>query len=339
MSLPAAPLNGSVAIESDYYQHKEVDEVNRLGSAIGARLGFNSVNAVGSIVAVVVTVMVAAGVTLGAMAVSNTLTLGPSQVGLAVMLTKVEDLPSSIAIGEENEVRFKIESDHEVDNATLMFELRAQGANLTAPSLVDVRYRHPDDDFESVSLTSSGGNLRGTLKSGWDVPDDYDETARIEIIFNSGAPTASYSIDLWIEGDIGSGSSTGDQQGDQQDNNQQSQARSFTLGADGDGWEGVSGDNSGGGSIASTTNPTLIIKAGETTELNIVRRDSTHNIAVYTQTCNDGWCDNPVARSANVKSSSPDASISFSFPTAGTTLSYYCDFHPDDMRGTINVVQ
>ena len=148
-------------------------------------------------------ILAAAGVVLAVVTLSNMLTFGPSQVGLAVTLTKERDLPSPIAIGQENEIKFRIEASQQVTGATLWLQLRADEVALDDPASVRLTYRHPGTgSFSSVTLTSVGGVLKAPLRSGWNFPKGYDDTGNLRITFQSGAPAAAYSIDLWAEGSV-----------------------------------------------------------------------------------------------------------------------------------------
>ncbi len=305
--------------------------MEKIAGHIAIRLGLNKkANVTGAVMGALVAALVAAGVVLAAVVVSNMLTLGPSQLvaGQVVELTTVKDLPSTIVIGEANQVRFEIQVSREISDATLWVQLRGQGTNLGDPTIVEIEYSHPGESSESVSLTPSGANLKGALKSGWNVPVGY--IADLEITFMPNAPLTTYFVDLWLDGTVvyDSASTSTEGQG------QQSQGQSFTLNADSDGFVGVSG--------ASGINPTLTVAAGELNEIAIEWQNSMHNVAIYTQPCDEGFCDaNLIAggRSANVTSSSPTAGTTFSFPTAGQTLYYICDYHPADMSGTVIVVQ
>ena len=305
--------------------------MEKIAGYIAIRLRLNNkAKVTGTIIGALAAALVAAGVVLAAVIVSNMLTLGPAQLvaGQVVQLTMVKDLPSSIVMEEVNQVQFEIQVSREVSDATLWVQLRGEGTNLDDPTIVEIEYSHPGESSESVSLTPSGANLRGALKSGWNISVGY--IADLEITLMSNAPITSYFVDLWLDGTVvyDSGSTSTEGQG------QQSQGQSFTLNADKDGFVGVSG--------ASGINPTLTVVAGELNEIAIEWQNSMHNLAIYTQPCGEGFCDaNLIAggRSANVTSSSPTAGTTFSFPTAGQTPYYICDYHPDDMNGTVNVVQ
>ncbi len=152
--------------------------------------------------------------------------------------------------------------------------------------------------------------------------------------FLSGTPADTYYFELWVEGTLGSSGGTQDPPS--------GSTSSFTLNADTDAFAGASGTNADGTSIAGASNPTLTVTAGGTVEMTAVRQDSLHNIAVYLAPCQDGFCDANLlsgARSANVTSSSPQATISFTFPTSATALYYICDYHPGSMNGTIQAAQ
>ena len=186
--------------------------MERLKRRFAINLGNKKANALGTVVGSVTAAVVAAAVVFASITVSNVLTLGPAQLEPAlesaivpnevVSLVEIEPLPSSIIIGEEAEVKFGIEVAEPVSDATLWFELKADGVSLDDYTIVEVDYKHPGGSFDPVSLTSSGGVLKGELKSRWDIPSDYDETAKMEITFQPDAPIASYSVDLWVEGSV-----------------------------------------------------------------------------------------------------------------------------------------
>jgi len=148
-------------------------------------------------------ILAATGVVLAVVTLSNMLTFGPSQVGLAVALTKEKDLPSPIAIGQENEIKFRIEASQQVTDVTLWLQLRADEIALDDPASVQLSYRHPGtSSFSSVTLTPVGGVLKAPLRSGWSFPEGYDDTGNLRITFQSSALPAAYSIDLWAEGTV-----------------------------------------------------------------------------------------------------------------------------------------
>lgn len=285
-------------------------------------------------------ILAAAGVVLAVVTLSNMLTFGPSQVGLAVTLTKEKDLPSPIAIGQESEIRFRIEASQQVTDATLWLQLRADGVALDDPASVRLTYRHPGTgSFSSVTLTSVGGVLKAPLRSGWSFPEDYDDTGNLRITFQSGAPAAAYSIDLWAEGTVAAAVTSPTPTPTATPTGQTGQVQSFTFHAFKDGFVGGSGANSDGSLIASVINPTLQIKAGEPVQITVRHGDTLHNLAIFPAPCPNGFCDNAITggRSSNVTAASPEASITFSYPTAGATLYFYCEYHPEAMNGTIAV--
>ena len=196
---------------------EEADAVKNLGRSVAIRLGIKKANAFGTVFGATIAALVAAGVVFASITVSNVLTLGPAQLQPTtlptistevVSLVEIETLPSTIVVGEGNEVEFGIEASGPVSNATLWFELNADGVSLNDYTIVEVDYEHPSGGSDTVSLTSSGGVLKGELKSGWSIPADYDETAKMEITFQSDAPIASYYVDLWVEGTVGGVSNT-----------------------------------------------------------------------------------------------------------------------------------
>ena len=208
--------------------------LSRVASSLGTRkaviISIVALAAIGGGVALAVVVMV-----------SNTLLFGPYQVGNAVRLSPVQGLPSAITIGEEYELKFDITANQAVSDATLWFLLKAS-SNLTNPSIASVEYRYPGGSQSTVSLSSSGGDLKGALMSNWNIPAGYDETGRGYVTFLSGTPVDSYYIELWVEGALGSS-------GGNQDSPSGSTSN-FTLNADTDGFAGASGTNADGTSIA-----------------------------------------------------------------------------------------
>ena len=179
-----------------------------LGRGLALRFGIKRANAFGTLFGASVASLVAAGVVLAAMAVSNMLTFGPVQVlsGPAVTLTELKGLSSPIATGEKNDVEFRIEAARAVSNATLRLQVRAAGITLSDPTITEVEYKHPVGGSNAIVLAALDGNLGGELKSGWEIPAGYDQTAKIEIAFLPNAPAASYQLDVWIEGTVGAGS-------------------------------------------------------------------------------------------------------------------------------------
>ncbi len=194
-----------------------------LGRRLALRFGIKRANAFGTLFGAAVASVVAASVVLAAIAVSNMLTFGPVQVipGPAVTLTEVKGLPSSIAAGEQNDVEFRIEAARAVSNATLRLRVRAAGITLSDPTIAQVEYKHPHGGSNAIVLAALDGNLGGELKSGWEIPAGYDQTAKIEIpagydqtakieiAFLPDAPAAAYQLDVWIEGTVGAGSNAG----------------------------------------------------------------------------------------------------------------------------------
>ena len=176
-----------------------------LGRRLALRFGIKRANVFGTLFGAAVASVVAAGVVLVAIAVSNMLTFGPVQVvqGSAVTLTEVKGLPSPIATGEQNDVEFRIEAARAVSNASLRLRVRAAGITLTDPTIAEVEYKHPVGGPNAIALAALDGNLGGDLKSGWEIPAGYDQTAKIEIAFLPDAPAASYQLDVWIEGTVG----------------------------------------------------------------------------------------------------------------------------------------
>ena len=121
------------------------------------------------------------------------------QSGSAVLLTEVQGLPSFVAIGQENEVGFRIQAGQQISDATLWVQLRAEGVTLHDPNIAQVSYRHPNDDsFKSIPLRPDDGKLKGTLEAGWEIPEDYDGNGEIRITFLPNAPAMSFYVDLGV---------------------------------------------------------------------------------------------------------------------------------------------
>jgi len=149
--------------------------------------------------------------------VSNMLTFGPFQlqgyVGDAVSLSEVDVLPASISIKMEERIKFDIIANIPVPNATLWFKLSAD-VSLNDPNIVKVEYEHPGSSSRAlVPLTATGGTLstlNGPLKSGWNIPEGFFGEGRLYITFLTSAPTTTtYSIDIWVDAELGSGAAPG----------------------------------------------------------------------------------------------------------------------------------
>ena len=181
-----------------------------LGWRLALRFGIKRANAFGTLFGASVASVLAAGVVWAAITVSNILTFGPVQVGPplgpAVTLTGVSGLPSPIATGEKSDVKFTIEATQPVSDATVWLRLTADGTTLDDYNIVQIEYKHPGENSDAIFLAPSGGSLEGELKSGWTIPTGYNQTAEVEITFLPDAPTASYQLDLWVEGTVGAGS-------------------------------------------------------------------------------------------------------------------------------------
>lgn len=184
--------------------------MDTLGRRLALRFGIKRANVFGTLFGASVASLVAAGVVLAAITVSNILTFGPVQVGPplgpAVTLTEVSGLSSPISTGDRNDVEFTIEATQPVSDATLWLRLTADGTTLDDYDIVEIEYEHPGGNFDVILLAPSGGGLEGELKSAWEIPAGYDETAKVEITFLPDAPAASYQLDVWIEGTVGTGS-------------------------------------------------------------------------------------------------------------------------------------
>ena len=177
----------------------------KLGQYLDVPLGAKKANILGAVLGVLLVTLLAAGVAIGALTVSNILTFGPFQVAPnlseAVNLTETRGPPSSIASNEKYEFRFTIEAIKPVTNATLWFELSADTA-LNDPSVVQVTYEPPSGSPTVVDLKSTGeGRIRGALKAGWDIfAGSSDGEAKIKMIFLPNAPTGvSYFVEVWVD--------------------------------------------------------------------------------------------------------------------------------------------
>lgn len=286
----------------------------------------------GSVIGLALGAVVALAVTL---IISNILVLGPSNLTVEkVKLTTLLNLPASMKIGEEIAASFEIANEgSEVSGTALKARVKTDGVPLPDPSIVKFVAEDPDTGAEQeVTLSSVNGNLEGTLKSGWLIPVGYERHAHLFLTFNGKAPRAAYSVELWVEKEeVGPGPTPTPGPG----------TRTFVMDAYTAGNIGVSGTNADGTSIAGVTNPTLIVKAGETVTITINWKNSRHNMAVYTASCPDGFCDPnlvPGGRSADVTSTNLTASITITAPAAGTTLYWYCDYHTSTQVGTIVVI-
>lgn len=153
---------------------------------------------------VAVGALAAASVAVGAgLAVSNILRFGPSTLVLeSVTLTQVQNLPSTMKLGQTYNVRFQVTNDGSaLTGVTLKTRLSASGATLSDPSRVDVVFEDRSTSTKSpVTMQSVGGSLEGTLRSSWSIPVGYTGEFDIEFTFKQGAPLASYSVDVWVEG-------------------------------------------------------------------------------------------------------------------------------------------
>ena len=158
--------------------------------------------------------IVVVGAILAAVTVSNLLSFGPFQLernlGDSVSLIEVDGLPGSIAIEEEERIRFTIQANKSVPNATLWLRLSAD-ASLPDPNIAQVEYEHPGGSRVPVTLTTAtDGTLNGPLKSGWDIPAGFSDEGRIRVTFLPSAPnTTNYSIDIWVEATLGAEAALG----------------------------------------------------------------------------------------------------------------------------------
>ena len=167
----------------------------------------------------------------------------------------------------------------------------------------------------------------GARLTNWTLAEGYDREVRVRIDFTSAAPLALYAVDVWA--DAGSGDGGGG-----------APAREFTfnVGDKNDGFVAVSGTGADEVDITGS-NPILKVLAGEQVRINIVWVSNNHNFAAYTDLCEGGFCESILvagSRAADVREATPTASATFTAPDSGS-LYYYCDYHPDDMFGTVEV--
>ncbi|MFC6991662.1 plastocyanin/azurin family copper-binding protein [Haladaptatus sp. GCM10025707] len=102
-------------------------------------------------------------------------------------------------------------------------------------------------------------------------------------------------------------------------------AASFTLGGETSGWQGQSPDE-----IAETTNPTLQLTAGETYELTWENLDGMEHELII----EDGSRSELEATESNDEKG---ATESITFEATSEMASYYCEYHPEQMRGSVEV--
>ena len=171
--------------------------------SVAFHLGTKKAKTYGIIIGVLASLMVV-GAILAAVTVSNLLSFGPFQLeqylGDAVSLSEVDGLPASISIEKEERIKFTIQANKSVPNATLWLRLSAD-ASLPDPTIAQVEYEHPGASRVPVTLTTeTDGTLNGLLRSGWDIPAGFSDEGRLRITFLPNAPTtATYSIDIWAE--------------------------------------------------------------------------------------------------------------------------------------------
>ena len=179
-------------------------------------------NAFGGFIGGLVAALVTTGAFLAAMAVSNILTFGPITVEApetatpgpsvpAVTLTEIQGLPSSVDVGAEYDIEFRIQATEQVNDATLRVQLRSESASLNDPAVASIEYRNKNEggSRKSVPLTAVNGELNGSLKSQWEIPAGYDDTGELRLSFpSSDAASISYFVDIWVESATGSGSTS-----------------------------------------------------------------------------------------------------------------------------------
>ncbi len=171
------------------------------------------VNALGGVIVALIVALVTTGALLAALSISNMLTFGPINVvapepsGPSVTLTEIQDLPSSVDVGGEYDIEFRIQATEQVNDATLRVQLRSGNASLNDPAVASLAYRHKNEggSRKSVPLTAVNGELNGSLKSQWKIPAGYDDTGELRLSFpSSDAASISYFIDIWVESATGS---------------------------------------------------------------------------------------------------------------------------------------
>ena len=102
-------------------------------------------------------------------------------------------------------------------------------------------------------------------------------------------------------------------------------AESFVLGGEQSGWQGQEPQ-----AIAGETNPTLSMEAGTTYEITWENLDGTeHELIIETESGEQ--------LAATESASEQGATRSLTFEATTEAASYYCEYHPESMRGDVSV--
>ena len=189
-----------------------------LGRRLALYFRTRKVKALSGVIWGLVVALVTTGAFLAAITVSNMLTFGPIKVVApkstvpSVTLTEIQGLPSSVDVGDEYDIKFRIQATEQVNDATLWVQLRSESASLNNPAAASIEYRNKNEggSRKSIPLTAVNGKLNGSLKSQWEIPAGYDDNGELRLSFPSGdAASISYFVDIWVESATGSGSTTG----------------------------------------------------------------------------------------------------------------------------------
>jgi len=188
-----------------------------LGQRLALHFRTKKINVLAGVIGGLVVALVTTGAFLAAITISNMLTFGPINVVApepsvpSVTLTEIQGLPSSVEVGDEYDIEFRIQATEQVNDATLRVQLRSENASLNDPAVASIEYRNKNEggSRKSVPLTAVGGKLNGSLKSQWEIPAGYDVTGELRLSFpSSDAASTSYFVDIWVESAAGSGSTS-----------------------------------------------------------------------------------------------------------------------------------
>ena len=103
------------------------------------------------------------------------------------------------------------------------------------------------------------------------------------------------------------------------------ETQSIRLGGDAEGWEGEEPPD-----IEGETNPTLSLQAGTTYELTWENLDGEeHEIIIEDEEGNEF--------EASDESDQEDETVTMTFDATEEMAAYYCEYHPEAMRGEISV--
>jgi len=189
-----------------------------LGQRLTLHFRTKKINVLAGVIGGLVVALVTTGAFLAAITISNMLTFGPINVVApepsvpSVTLTEIQGLPSSVDVGDEYDITFRIQAGEQVNDATLRVQLRSENASLDDPSVASIEYRNKNEggSRKPVPLTAVNGELNGSLKSQWEIPAGYDANGELRLSFpSSDAASTSYFVDIWVESATGSGSTSG----------------------------------------------------------------------------------------------------------------------------------